>query len=119
SRSNTSGIADSTFHDAVGASQPMGQQSGPDPDDCFAVAYAAAPGSLKTQVALCIETHRAVVDVGRADPEQAVIDDCQLGMDDDDPAQCCDGAVGLEPEVLVRTLQCLDEFDPGAIHGRL
>ncbi len=74
---------------------------------------------LDGEVALGIEAHRAVVEVGRAHPQQDVIDHHHLGVDIDVPAVLGDGAVEAEAIVPVRLAKLLHEQRPGRSHGLL
>ncbi len=67
-------------------------------------------------VALRVEAQRPVVQVGRADPQQAIVDDRHLGVDDDPLAGPCVGAEGEEPVVPIGGFQPEQNLGPGGVH---
>src|SRR3546814_10921333 len=58
----------------------LGEQPVEQARDCGAV---FGVGRLQRQVALAVGAHGAVVEVGRADAQQAVVDDHHIGVDHD------------------------------------
>ncbi len=71
---------------------------------------------LQCEIAFGVEAHRAVVEIGRADPQDGVVDDHDLGVDVDGRSSGGDGMEDAEAIVPIRSLQVPQQQRAGRSH---
>ena len=99
------------------ATAVMGEQPVEEPPQGGA-ALDIVGGHLHREVALGVVAEGAVVEVGRADPEQALVDDRHLGMDQDGPALLRVRRHDPQATVAVGPAQARDQAAASAVHGQ-
>ena len=88
------------------ATQPMREKASSEHRHAPGIGVGAAV-AVKRHVAFAVKPLGPIVDVARPDADQPIIDDAQLGVNDDGPIVCCDRAVGMEPAMSIRPLETL------------
>ena len=74
------------------------------------------PGRVDKQVALAVQPHRAIVEIGRTNPQDRIIDNHQLGMNINLRATGGERREGMKAPRMIHPGQRLQQPHPRIVH---